>query len=211
MLKKESKIKLLKTSTFVMIPVLLVLLVSKIHTQPGSRLDAWRDFSCSNKQTRLLQWVRKRAEAILKENDATIKQNTAVPPGHGNLGIFITLTKNGKVRGCCGAFHHSTDDFGAILNQYLNCAMSEDNRHKPVEAHELEEVTIVLTVTSQPFPVADYRTIDLSRYGLYFRCNGQEQILFVPEELKTTSYMNNYIRGKTCQASAFEAVTLIEQ
>ncbi len=158
----------------------------------------------------LLYWLRSGAEKIISGNDANHQLKFKTPPYFGSLGIYITLKKGGRVRGCCGAFHHYSDDIGATLLRYLACAMKEDLRHEPVELSELDELRFILTITSQPFAVNDYQSVDFSRYGIFFTCDRDERILFVPEELKTLSYLNSHVRGKTCQAFAFEAVTLAE-
>jgi len=131
----------------------------------------------------------------------------STPPFFGKLGIFITLKKGTKVRGCYGAFFHGSADIEALLSDYIAGALTRDPRYKSLDVSEIEDTDIIMTITTAPSPVDDYRLIDTSRFGIVLVC-GEQTTIFVPAEIRSAAYIEKAIAGKTCQVSAFKGVTI---
>jgi AMMECR1 domain-containing protein len=155
-----------------------------------------------------MKWLRQQAGERLTGSTPGTSPKIETPPFFGNLGIFITLKKGKKIRGCYGAFYHSYTDIGGLLADYLAGALTRDHRYPPLDIAELPDTEIILTVTSMPLPVSDLGTVDLHRYGILMVCDGDETAVFVPAEIRTVSFIERFSRGKTCQISAFRAVTI---
>ncbi len=177
--------------------------------QPGDDplLSEWRDFSGRPECKKLLQWLRCQARARLTGTRCGERLVAATPDYFGRLGMFVTLKKGSRVRGCFGAFSHGITDTGSLLNDYLAGALTRDPRYNPLDVAELADTRIIITVTSQPLPVNDIDSIDARNFGITVMC-GNETTVYVPAEIKSTSYIGKKIRGSACQISMFRAVTL---
>ncbi len=88
------------------------------------------------------------------------------------LGAFVTLQKNGGLRGCIGLF--STDEpLWKVIRDMTVAAASEDNRFDPVKADELEDITIEISVLSPMKRISDPTTeIQMGRHGVYVKKSG---------------------------------------
>lgn len=170
-------------------------------------LSEWREFSCRPECKRLLQWLRCQAGARLTGTTCPQRFNVATPEYFGRLGMFVTLQKARRVRGCFGAFSHSITDAGNLLNDYLTGALTRDPRYRPLDVAELADTRIIITVTSQPFPVSHIDSADVRNFGITLLC-GNETAVYVPAEIKSTSSIEKKIHGSGCQVYLFRAVTL---
>ncbi len=89
-------------------------------------------------------------------------------PGNGNLagslsirlGAFVTLTRYKVLRGCVGSLE-STDPLAqAVANSAFKAAFS-DSRFTPLEAVEIEDIRIEISVLSKLEPLAAVSRADL--------------------------------------------------
>ncbi len=158
-----------------------------------------------------MKWLRENAVSIQKKEKNYEPLPVELPAVHGRSGLFITLIKNNKVRGCFGAFDHSEPDFSLMLRDYLKGALSYDPRYKPLEQHELEETEIIVTVASFPEHVESLNKVDISRSGVLIECDDSEGIVIVPAEFRTASRLNWNNRYTNCRISSFRAVTIREE
>ena len=89
------------------------------------------------------------------------------------LGAFVTLLKNGGLRGCIGLFE-TDEPLWKVLRDMTVAAASEDNRFDPVTAAELEDITIEISVLSPMKRILDPLTeIEIGRHGVYVKKNGR--------------------------------------
>lgn len=66
-----------------------------------------------------------------------------------NMGVFVTLNKDGQLRGCIGFPEPIYPLYDAVVKAARNAAFS-DPRFMPLEKNELDSVTIEVTVLSLP-------------------------------------------------------------
>ena len=158
-----------------------------------------------------MKWLRENAVSIQKKEKNYEPLPVGLPAMLGRSGLFITLMKKGKVRGCFGAFDHSETDIEVMLRDYLKGALSYDPRYKPLEKHELEETEIIVTVASFPEHVESLNKVDISRSGVLIECDDSEGIVIVPAEFRTASRLNRNNRYTNCRISSFKAVTIREE
>ncbi len=64
-------------------------------------------------------------------------------------GVFVTLEKNGQLRGCIGYILPNSPIYQAVIENALNAALN-DNRFTPVTADELDELTIEISILTLP-------------------------------------------------------------
>ncbi|MBP1927851.1 uncharacterized protein (TIGR00296 family) [Methanolinea mesophila] len=96
-------------------------------------------------------------------------------------GVFVTLTRNGELRGCIG-FPYPMLTLGDAVPQAATAAALEDPRFPPVSGSELPSVHIEVTVLSVPQPLAvppgeRPGAIEVGRHGLIVRGHGRSGLL----------------------------------
>ncbi len=94
-------------------------------------------------------------------------------------GAFVTLEKNGELRGCIGNLVAERPLYLTVQYAALAAALS-DPRFPPVTAGELPEITLEISVLSDLEPVADPATIEVGRDGLLIVL-GQQQGVLLPQ------------------------------
>lgn len=201
----RSFMKLLQINT---ITALIILLPLFAAASSDSCLGRWSDFSRTSEKIQLKNWIRTTAYNILSKNKEAENTDIKLPEQPHCAGLFITLIKNGKVRGCYGAFSHRYNTPGDILKDYIKGAIYLDPRHSPLEKHELDDTEIVLTVTSNPEPVDDVNNVDISNFGLFIECDDSSKMVIVPAEYKTTSKVMKFAGNGQCRFQKFRAVTI---
>ena len=80
-------------------------------------------------------------------------------------GAFVTLTKNGKLRGCIGYITSIKPLFDTVIDAAQNSALN-DPRFPPLRQEELPQIDIEVSVLSPPESFKGYDSIIIGRHGL---------------------------------------------
>ena len=86
--------------------------------------------------------------------------------GDSRGGVFVTLKKNGHLRGCIGRFDFSSL-LSASIREMVLAAAFQDPRFPPLAAIELEDQDITISVLTEPKPLASLDDVVIGRDGLY--------------------------------------------
>lgn len=84
------------------------------------------------------------------------------------LGAFVTLKKDGQLRGCIGNVV-GNGPLVATIERMAQAAAFEDPRFSPVTAEELEQLEIEVSVMGPLTPCPNPELIEIGRHGLYIR------------------------------------------
>jgi len=172
-------------------------------------LRGWEEFSASKDARRLLAWTRCQMKEMLGGDRCLQRLAVSVPPYFGRHGLFVTLVRKGRVRGCYGAFSHQSSDMEATLKDYLYGALKRDARYRSVELIEAGDTRIIITITGEEHTIDDIHSVDLSRHGLVVTTSENEAYVFVPSEIKSIDHLKKRLSGKEIQqVAAFMSVTL---
>jgi len=188
--------------------LLISLLAASVKSADIPALEQWRAFSRSDDSRQLISWLQSNAASILRGEVLSEKPPVELPEIAGRCGLFITIIRNGKVRGCYGAFHHEQDISQEIFIRYLKGALFLDPRYRPMEPSELDGAEIVVTITSWPEPVDNLNNVDIAAFGLFIECEGNAGTVIVPAEFRTTSRIASLAGKRDCRYSRFRAVTI---
>jgi len=170
---------------------------------------SWESFARRGEAKKLLAWMRCSLDEILMGKACMEPPAFAPPPFYGRFGLFVTLVKGGKVRGCYGAFDHRSDKMEDLLRDYLQGALKRDGRYRPLDAYEAADAGIVLTVAGRQLPVNDLEHIDTANYGIVVTFENNEKSVFVPAEIKNMEKLKEMLRGKEIyQLTVFRAITI---
>ncbi len=81
-------------------------------------------------------------------------------------GVFVSLHKDGRLRGCIGTIAPTQDSVAAEILENAVSASTKDPRFPPVEARELETLEISVDVLSSPERIDSKEQLDVKRYGV---------------------------------------------
>ena len=93
--------------------------------------------------------------------------------------MFVTLKKNGSLRGCIGSVEAKDPLYQGVIKQSIN-ASTEDYRFSPVTPQELDSIQIEITVLSPPKAVLSYTDIEIGRHGIILQ-KKKNGALFLPQ------------------------------
>lgn len=107
-----------------------------------------------------------------------------VPPGvtegmKGIRGGFVTLKKDGALRGCIGEVIPRREIWKVVTEHALNAAF-QDSRFPALEERELGTVAIEISVLTPPEPVVSWCDIRLGRHGIILRKRSRSAV-FLPQ------------------------------
>ena len=118
---------------------------------------------------------------INSAKDDNEKINIGIPAGElsDEYAVFVTIHKNGKLRGCMG---HTIADNNLIsaVEESAKLACSRDPRFSPVEESELEELDYEITVLSRMKRILNIEEIEPGRDGVLLRL-GYYSGIFLPQ------------------------------
>lgn len=92
---------------------------------------------------------------------------------------FVTLRRDRELRGCIGAIE-ARDPLIEVVAEMARAAALEDPRFQPVEASEVADLTIEISVLTPPVRVTDIAEIEVGTHGLIVR-QGERRGLLLPQ------------------------------
>jgi AmmeMemoRadiSam system protein A/AmmeMemoRadiSam system protein B len=93
-------------------------------------------------------------------------------------GVFVTLKKNGNLRGCIGTIKPVTSNLAEEIIRNAVEAAAFDPRFSPVTEDELDELEVSVDVLTEPEP-AQLNELDPKKYGIIVR-SGYRSGLLLP-------------------------------
>jgi len=134
-----------------------------------------------------------------------IKQGKMITPPLGlpeeminqKAGVFVSLKKFGDLRGCIGTFMPTQENIAQEIIRNAISAAVDDPRFSPVNASELEDLSISVDVLSAPEEVKDISQLDPRKYGVIVS-SGYKKGLLLPdlEGVDTVEYQINIAKRK---------------
>ncbi len=119
----------------------------------------------------LVELARKSIETYIKEKKIIEVPEKTPSPLKENMGAFVTLNKNGELRGCIGYPEPIKPLVNAVIEVAVSAATT-DPRFEPVSLSELDEIQLEVSVLTKPqlltvqSPVECLEKIEIGRDGL---------------------------------------------
>lgn len=85
---------------------------------------------------------------------------------HHRSGVFVSLKKDGKLRGCIGTIVPTTASIADEIIQNAISAGMNDPRFQPVQEEELPWLVYDVDVLSESEPIQSLEELDVKRYGV---------------------------------------------
>lgn len=87
-------------------------------------------------------------------------------------GSFVTLHKNQQLRGCIGNFFSEKPLYQLVQDMAISAA-TRDRRFKPVQAGELKDITVEISVLTPLKPINSLDEFEMGRHGIYIVKDGR--------------------------------------
>jgi AmmeMemoRadiSam system protein B/AmmeMemoRadiSam system protein A len=118
-------------------------------------------------KTILLKIARNTVEGFVKkEKNPEIGEKNISENIKQQAGAFVTLTKNGELRGCIGTFKPTKDLYNVVQEMAVSAA-SRDYRFEPVSANELSNIHIEISVLTPLKKISSIDEIEIGKHGIY--------------------------------------------
>lgn len=98
----------------------------------------------------------------------------------GRNGVFVTIHKNGKLRGCMGTFLPTTSSLAQEIIENAILASTQDPRFPMIKEEELADLDINVDVLTKPEKINSKKELDPKKYGVIVR-NGFRRGLLLPD------------------------------
>ena len=92
-------------------------------------------------------------------------------------GVFVSLKKDGELRGCIGTFEPTAKNIAEEIMQNAASAALRDPRFPPVREDELDEIIYSVDVLTEPELVRGADELDARRYGVIVESRGRKGLL----------------------------------
>jgi AmmeMemoRadiSam system protein A len=153
-------------------------------TAAGRAAVAQPKFDLSRRdQQALLALARKSVETAVREHKLYEPAAADFSSLAQERGAFVTLKKNGQLRGCIG-YTSAVKPLYLTVRDVAAYAALRDTRFPPVSAAELRDLEYEVSVLSPMRHVRDVKEIEVGRHGLLMKSGNSEGLLLpqVPVE-----------------------------
>jgi AmmeMemoRadiSam system protein A len=146
------------------------------------------------------------------------------PVYKSHSGAFVTLTEFNSLRGCIGYIISDQPLFDIVCEAAIQ-ASQNDPRFPAVRQKEVKDLSIEISILSEPFPLNSYDEIELGKHGLILEEKGKRGLLLpqVPVEhhmnkeqylsaiCQKTGFPSGYWKTKQLNLNAFTATVFSEE
>ncbi len=157
---------------------------SIVFTRNSEPPDIISDNNGLNNDERLtlLKVARETLESYVKERkkpDLNSGEYALSPILKEKRGVFVTLNKNGNLRGCIGHIQPREQLVEAVMDNAINSSMN-DGRFRPVSEDELAEIEIDISVLSPIKKISGADKFIPGEHGIIIRLGGMRAV-FLPQ------------------------------
>jgi MEMO1 family protein len=160
------------------------------------------DFSLNTKEKQaLLKIARETIEQyVINGKIADIDENALSASLREPFGAFVTLKKDGQLRGCIGRFE-ATDPLYEIVQQMAIASSTQDSRFPPVSEDEIKELEIEISVLTPMRRIYSADEFILGKQGIYMK-KGYSSGTFLPQVAEETGWTKEEFLGHCARDKA---------
>lgn len=150
----------------------------------------------------LLQLARTSIQSFLEKKNRPQTEYFS-PTLKKESGVFVTLHKNGQLRGCIGYVHGFRPLQDGVIEMAISAAFN-DPRFEPLRKDELPGIEIEISVLSPLTKVQDLSEIEIGRDGLLIKQNHREGLL-LPQVATEYHWDRQTFLEQTCRKAGLPA------
>lgn len=151
-------------------------------------------------RSQLLDLARNSIEFYLDHGHHYILDN---PDNHTLLeerAVFVTLHKDGNLRGCIGHMHARMPLYKAVIEMSVASAL-EDPRFPAVQEEEFKKIEIEISVLSPMERISDYKQIRMGIDGVWIK-KGFRSGVYLPQVATDTGWDRETFLKSLCSSKA---------
>jgi AmmeMemoRadiSam system protein A len=98
-------------------------------------------------------------------------------------GVFMTIKKNGKLRGCIGTYLPTRNNIAEEIIHNAITVATEDYRFGPIQSAELTHLSYEVSILSEPELVKDEINLNPKKFGIIVKSQGfssPDDVIFNP-------------------------------
>lgn len=114
----------------------------------------------------LVQLARRTIEAYVREGRVSAPPSELTPEMQARAGAFVSLHRQGKLRGCIGTIEPMQDNLAEEIIRNAISAATQDPRFLPLRPDELADLDISVDVLEPPEPIEGMDQLDAQTYGV---------------------------------------------
>ena len=142
-----------------------------------------KTFSLSDEEKRTLKEIAYNSIKDSLDGKGVTVANSSLFTLHSSLkekcGAFVSLHKQGRLRGCIGHFGEDTPLY-EIVAEMARAAAFEDPRFSPLHRDELDDIDIEISVLTPMRRIQSLDEFELHQHGIYIR-KGYRSGTFLPQ------------------------------
>jgi AmmeMemoRadiSam system protein A len=162
--------------------------------------DTVDEYLTADEKKLLLAIARQSLEQYVREKKIYSPEEPPSKRLKENGAAFVTLTKNGNLRGCIGHLKATAPLYQTVADMAV-AAASQDPRFRPVQPDELKDVHIEISVNTPLEPVAGPEAIELGKHGVVVT-KGLRQGVFLPQVATETGWSKEEFLRQLCMQKA---------
>ncbi len=148
----------------------------------------------------LLQLARRSLESYVRDRKMLKVEPPASPILREDGAAFVTLNKDGNLRGCIGSMRATAPLYETVIEMAV-AAASRDPRFKPVRPEELKDIHIEISVNTPLRPVNGPDEIELGKHGVVVS-QGMRQGVYLPQVATETGWTKEEFLSSLCAHKA---------
>ena len=166
-----------------------------------SRLEHLEFKLSESSKIQLLQIARNTIKEYLTENSLPkIDESSISDEIRVQTGAFVTLKKEGKLRGCIGRLRPEKSLFEVVQAMAISAA-AHDYRFSPVVAEEIPDLEIEISVLTPLKKIHSIDEIVLGKHGIYI-IKGNQRGTYLPQVATETGWSKEEFLGRCAQEKA---------
>lgn len=143
-----------------------------------AKLKKYEATKRKSKEDDFVQLARFSLESFVKNHQpAPVPENLPDELMNRRAGAFVSLHKDGNLRGCIGTIAPTTPNIASEIMQNAVSACSRDPRFPPVTIDELDELEYSVDILGEPERVFSLDDLDVKKYGVIVENNGRQGLL----------------------------------
>jgi MEMO1 family protein len=150
----------------------------------------------------LLKLARRSVEQYLSSETLPLPRNITHLM-NSKRGAFVTLKKDGELRGCIGSMVENLPLYNVVGKMALQAAFN-DNRFHPLEFNELAHVEFEISVLTPLVQIKNADEIVLGRDGVVLK-KGNRQAVFLPQVAKEQGWSKEQFLAQLCYKAGLNA------
>jgi AmmeMemoRadiSam system protein A len=127
-----------------------------------------------------IKLAKKTVEKYIRERKVLLNEEIPKELTEEKAGVFISIKKKGKLRGCIGTIYPTKNNIGEEIIANAISSSTRDPRFSPIRKKELEFLTYSVDVLNKPEKIENISQLDPKKYGVIVK-SGYKKGLLLPD------------------------------